>query len=154
LGEPQTGMAQMFQMMNEAHIGLGLLAQGVVRPPTTPPGSTPRSGSRGRFQQSFGSPGPDREHEDIPRRLLLTLKAGTESMRAFILKLFNLTDVSRFDPDEAVRREAGQTVDLLTPLVKAYCSDFPTCSAGRPSRSWAGWATAGSPQPQETGQGP
>ncbi len=124
LGEPQTGMAQMFQMMNEARIGTGLLAQGVAsaaydaariyaQERVQGPLFTNRSGPRVRIV----------EHEDI-RRLLMTLKAGTEAMRAFIMKLFYLTDVSRFDPDEAVRREAGQTVDLLTPLVKAYCSDF------------------------------
>ena len=30
LGDPQTGMAKMFQMMNEARIGTGLLAEGVA----------------------------------------------------------------------------------------------------------------------------
>jgi 3-(methylthio)propanoyl-CoA dehydrogenase len=124
LGEPQTGLAQMFQMMNEARIGTGLLAQGVAsaaydaarmyaKERVQGPLFTNRSGPRVRIV----------EHEDV-RRMLLTLKAGTEAMRAFILKLFYLTDISRFDPDEAVRREAGQTVDLLTPLAKAYCSDF------------------------------
>jgi hypothetical protein len=54
----------------------------------------------------------------------MTLKAGTEAMRAFIMKLFYWTDVARYDPDEQVRKETGQLVDLLTPLVKAYCSDF------------------------------
>jgi hypothetical protein len=45
-------------------------------------------------------------------------------MRAMIGKLFYLMDVSERDPDEEERRQALQQVELLTPLVKAYCSDF------------------------------
>ena len=124
LGEPHTGMAKMFQMMNDARIGTGLLAQGVA--------SAAYDAARIYAQERIqGSPFTNRsaprvrivEHEDI-RRMLMMLKAGTEAMRAFIMKLYYTTDVSRCDPDEAVRREAGQWVDLLTPLVKAYCSDF------------------------------
>ncbi|MFH0787646.1 MAG: acyl-CoA dehydrogenase [Pseudomonadota bacterium] len=124
LGEPQSGLAMMFQMMNEARIGTGLLALGVsasaydaariyAKERVQGPLFTARSAPRVRII----------EHEDI-RRMLLTLKAGTEAMRAFIMKLYYLTDISNHDPDEQVRRETGQEVDLLTPLVKAYCSDF------------------------------
>ncbi|MCU0579635.1 MAG: acyl-CoA dehydrogenase [Desulfobacterota bacterium] len=124
LGEPQTGMAKMFQMMNEARIGTGLLAQGLACAAYDAARLYARERVQGpRFSQRSGPRVRIVEHEDV-RRMLLTLKAGTEAMRAFILKLFYLTDVSRFDPDEAARRDAGQTVDLLTPLVKAYCSDF------------------------------
>jgi len=124
LGEPQSGLAQMFQMMNEARIGTGLLALGVAasaydaariyaKERVQGPLFTARSAPRVRII----------EHEDI-RRMLMTLKGGTEAMRAFIMKLYFLTDVSNHDPDEQVRQETGQLVDLLTPLVKAYCSDF------------------------------
>ncbi|MBI5606317.1 MAG: acyl-CoA dehydrogenase C-terminal domain-containing protein [Deltaproteobacteria bacterium] len=124
LGEPHSGIAKMFQMMNEARIGTGLLAQGVAasaydaaryyaRERLQGPPFTARSTPRVRII----------EHEDV-RRMLMMLKAGTEAMRAFVLKLFYLTDISNHDPDEKVRQETGRTVDLLTPLVKAYCSDF------------------------------
>ena len=124
LGDPQTGMAKMFQMMNEARIGTGLLGQAVAaaaydaariyaKERVQGPLFTNRKGPRVRIV----------EHEDV-RRMLMTLKAGTEAMRGFIMKLYYKTDVSRFDPDEAARLEANQWVDLLTPLVKAYCSDF------------------------------
>lgn len=124
LGEPHSGMSKMFQMMNEARIGTGLLAQGVAasaydaarfyaRERLQGPPFTARNSPRVRII----------ENEDV-RRMLMTLKAGTEAMRAFILKLFYLTDISNHDPDEKVRQETGRLVDLLTPLVKAYCSDF------------------------------
>ncbi len=124
LGEPQTGMSKMFQMMNEARLGTGLLALGVASAAYDAARSYAKERVQGPlFSNRSGPRVRIVEHEDV-RRMLLTLKAGTEAMRAFILKLYYLTDVSRFDPEEAVRREAGQTVDLLTPLVKAYCSDF------------------------------
>jgi alkylation response protein AidB-like acyl-CoA dehydrogenase len=124
LGEPRTGMNKMFQMMNEARMGTGLLALGVASAAYDAARSYAKERVQGPlFSNRSGSRVRIVEHEDV-RRMLLTLKAGTEAMRAFIMKLYYLTDVSRFDPEDAVRREAGQTVDLLTPLVKAYCSDF------------------------------
>lgn len=124
LGEPHSGIAKMFQMMNQARIGTGLLAQGV----SASAYDAARNYAKERFQgPSFTARSASRvriiEHEDV-RRMLMMLKAGTEAMRAFILKLFYLTDISNHDPDEKVRQETGRIVDLLTPLVKAYCSDF------------------------------
>ncbi len=54
----------------------------------------------------------------------MNLKSGTEAMRAMIGKLFYLIDMSEYDPDEATRNKAFSQVELLTPLVKAYFSDF------------------------------
>jgi len=54
----------------------------------------------------------------------MTLKAGTEAMRAMIGKLFFLIDMAMYDPDEETRKKAGGQVELFTPLVKAYCTDF------------------------------
>jgi len=42
----------------------------------------------------------------------------------FAGKLFYLLDIAQNDPDEAVRDKAEKQVDLVTPLIKAYCSDF------------------------------
>jgi hypothetical protein len=39
-------------------------------------------------------------------------------------KLFYFIDTHEHDPDEAKRNDAGLQVELFTPLVKAYCSDF------------------------------
>ena len=124
LGEPNTGMAKMFQMMNEARIACCLQALGIAASAY----DTARQYAKERVQ---GLPFTDRDagrvpiiqHEDV-RRLLMNLKAGTEAMRAMIGKLLFLMDISHHDPDEAFRKKAGQQVELLTPLVKAYSSDF------------------------------
>jgi alkylation response protein AidB-like acyl-CoA dehydrogenase len=124
LGEPNSGMAKMFQMMNEARMSCGVQALGLAASAY----DTARYYAKERFQ---GPPFTNRKAERVPiiqhedvRRLLMNMKAGTEAMRAVIGKLFYLIDVYHHDPDDAARKKAGLRVELLTPLVKAYFSDF------------------------------
>ncbi|MBW1782360.1 MAG: acyl-CoA dehydrogenase [Deltaproteobacteria bacterium] len=124
LGEPNSGMAKMFQMMNEARIGCGIQALGL----TASAYDTARQYAKERIQGPlFTNRDADRvpiiQHEDV-RRMLMNLKAGTEAMRAMIGKLMHFIDQARHDPDEPTRELAEQRVELLTPLVKAYSSDF------------------------------
>jgi 3-(methylthio)propanoyl-CoA dehydrogenase len=124
LGEPHSGMAKMFEMMNEARMGCGVQTLGL----TAAAYDSARQYAKERFQ---GPPFTNRraervpiiQHEDV-RRMLMNLKSGTEAMRAMIGKLFYLIDLSEYDPDEANRKKAFSQVELLTPLVKAYISDF------------------------------
>ena len=124
LGEPHSGMAKMFQMMNEARMGCGVQALGLASSAY----DTARQYAKERVQ---GPPFTDRkadrvpiiQHEDV-RRMLMNLKSGTEAMRAMVGKLYYLIDVHENDPDKETAQKAGLQVELLTPLVKAYCSDF------------------------------
>jgi len=124
LGEPNTGMAKMFQMMNEARVGTGLMGLAL----SASAYDAARVWAKRRVQ---GPPFTDRRgqrvkiinHEDV-RRMLLHMKAGTEAMRALIAKTYYLMDVARFEPDAAARQKAAGLVELYTPLVKAYCTDF------------------------------
>jgi len=63
------------------------------------------------------------QHEDV-RRMLMNLKAGTEAMRAMLAYLYFQIDVARYDPDDEERLKAYNRIELMTPLVKGYCSDF------------------------------
>ena len=124
LGERNSGMAKMFQMMNEARMGCGVQALGL----TASAYDTARLYAKERVQGPlFTNRDADRvpiiQHEDV-RRMLMNLKAGTEAMRAMIGKLFCFIDIHEHDADEAVREDAGLQVELFTPLVKAYCTDF------------------------------
>jgi alkylation response protein AidB-like acyl-CoA dehydrogenase len=124
LGEPDSGMAKMFQMMNEARMGCGIQGVGV----SASAYDTARLYAKERIQ---GPPITNRkadrvpivQHEDV-RRMLMNLKSGSEGMRAMLAHLFYLIDVAEHDPDEAERKKASDRVELLTPLVKAYCSDY------------------------------
>ncbi len=124
LGEPHTGMAKMFQMMNEARIGCGVQALGLSA-------SAYDTASQYAKERVQGPPATNRKgdrvqiikHEDV-RRLLMNLKAGTEAMRAMLGKTMFLVDVAEHDPEEEERKKAGNLIELLTPLVKAYFADF------------------------------
>ncbi len=124
LGDPGTGMAKMFEMMNAARMATGLVGLTL----TANAYDTARVYAKERVQgPPFTNRHADRvpiiQHEDV-RRMLMRLKAGTEAMRAIVAKVFYLIDVSQHDPDEDRRREAGMQMEMFTPLVKAYCSDF------------------------------
>ncbi|MBU4275879.1 MAG: acyl-CoA dehydrogenase [Proteobacteria bacterium] len=124
LGEPQSGMAKMFQMMNEARITCGLQSLGV----TASAYDAARRYAKERVQgaplsKRGGEAVPIIQHEDV-RRMLLNLKAGSEALRAFVAYLLFNADVAEHDPDAAVREEATYRMDILTPLVKSYSTDF------------------------------
>jgi alkylation response protein AidB-like acyl-CoA dehydrogenase len=124
LGEPHSGMAKMFQMMNEARIGCGVQSLGIAASAY----DTAREYAKERVQ---GAPLVDRhgprvpiiEHEDV-RRMLVNLKSGSEAMRAFVARLLFLIDVARHDPDDQAKKDAWNQIELLTPMIKAYNSDF------------------------------
>lgn len=122
VGEPGMGLAYMFQMVNGARMAVGLesvafganiyanvLAYAKERVQGTPFG---KRGDRVRIV----------EHADI-RRMLMNLKSLTEGMRALVYKSYFMEDISHNAPDEEERRRARGMLELLTPLVKAYCSD-------------------------------
>ncbi len=124
LGEPNTGMAKMFQMMNEARMGCGIQALGI----TASAYDIARTYAKERIQgppftNRKGDRVPIIQHEDV-RRMLMNLKAGSEGMRALIARLYYFMDISKYDPDETRRNWGRSQVELFTPLVKAYCSDL------------------------------
>jgi hypothetical protein len=114
----------MFQMMNDARIGCGVQALGL----TASAYDTARKYARERvqgplFSNRNGGRVPIIQHEDV-RRMLMNLKSGTEAIRAMIGKLMYYLDVAQNESDEAKREEIALRTELLTPLVKAYSSDF------------------------------
>ena len=124
LGEPDSGMAKMFQMMNEARMGTGVLALGLAAGAYDSVRLYARERVQGPlFTDRKGDRVPIIRHEDV-RRMLMNLKSGVEAMRAMVGKIYWLIDVSRHDPDEEARLRADFQAELLTPLVKAYCSDY------------------------------
>jgi len=124
LGEPQTGIAKMFQLMNEYRMFTGAQALGQASCAY----GVARKYAKERVQGPlYTNPRGGRvrlvEHEDI-RRMLMNQKAGTEAMRAMTAKAFYMIDVALNDPDEATRVKFEKRFDLLIPMVKAYCTDF------------------------------
>ncbi|MDI6813911.1 MAG: acyl-CoA dehydrogenase [Desulfitobacteriaceae bacterium] len=117
------GMAQMFKMINGARVDTGHSALAV----TTIAYNNSVQYAKERVQgRKITNPKGSRvriiEHEDV-RRMLLGQKATLEAMRAMIFKAYFYLDLQTFGEDPEVVRHAQRRIEVITPLIKAYCSD-------------------------------
>lgn len=124
IGEEGKGLRNMFTMMNNARIGVGL--QGVAVSEAAYQHSLQYAKDRvqsSKMGDKSGKRVPIIEHADV-RRMLLTMKATTEASRALSYLAGAEIDRMRKSPDDAARKAAEARVDLLTPLVKAWSTDL------------------------------
>jgi len=127
-GVAHQGMKQMFRMMNGARIAVGVQGLAVAATAYLNALSYARERQQGSSVKHFKDPKAPRvpiiEHSDV-RRMLLEMKAKIEGMRTLAIKLALHQDMAlamaKKDAGIAARHQ-GQ-VDLLTPIVKAYCAD-------------------------------
>src|SRR5260370_41465692 len=56
--------------------------------------------------------------------MLLTMKSQIEAMRAFGYVLAAAADLAHKHPDAAKRRRCQERVDLLTPVLKGWCTEL------------------------------
>ncbi|MCO7610194.1 acyl-CoA dehydrogenase [Pseudomonas chlororaphis] len=126
VGQPHQGLSYMFQMMNEARIGVGMGAVMLGYAGYLYSLEYARERPQGRLPDSKDpstAPVSIIQHADV-RRMLLTQKAYVEG--AFDLGLYaaRLFDDTTTLADEAGRRQAHELLDLLTPIVKSWPSEF------------------------------
>ena len=125
IGERCRGLQYMFQMMNEARVITGLqgsaignaayqLALAYAQERRQGPKLTDRSDE----PQSVAII----EHPDVRRNLML-MKSQSEALRALCLRVSSLSDWAKAAEDEEDRTKYQDLADLLTPVVKAFCSD-------------------------------
>jgi len=126
LGEPNRGLAHMFQLMNEARIGVGLIAACIAYRGFTESLAYARERPQGRLPSSKDPLSPQVriiEHADV-KRLLLTQKMYAEGALALCLQASAWFEDQHSHPDAAQRELAGQLLDLLTPVVKSWPSRY------------------------------
>ncbi|KAF1052800.1 MAG: 3-methylmercaptopropionyl-CoA dehydrogenase [Stenotrophomonas maltophilia] len=126
VGKPHHGLAYMFQMMNEARIGVGMGAVMLGYAGYLYSLEYARQRPQGRLPDGKDPSAPQVaiiEHADV-RRMLLTQKAYVEG--AFDLGLYasRLVDDSETLADAEGRQQALELLDLLTPIVKSWPSEF------------------------------
>jgi len=127
VGEENKGIVYMFQMMNEARIGVGLqgLALGAAAHQQALAYARERiQGVDIRVMKDPNAPRvPIIEHPDV-RRMLLFGKAVTEAVRGLLMKTVFKADLAEVTTDDAEREKCNGYLELLTPVCKAYASDM------------------------------
>jgi 3-(methylthio)propanoyl-CoA dehydrogenase len=123
VGEEQGGMAAMFTMMNNARLQVGLEGLAIAERAYQAALAYARERIQGR-RRDGGEERPARivEHADV-RRMLMTMKTQIEAMRALAYAAAGALDRAEREPNAAARAAAEGRLALLTPLVKAWCTD-------------------------------
>ncbi len=123
LGNERDGMKVMFKMMNEARLGTGM--QGLDHSSAALEHAIQYAKERvqSRDMTSGSHEGvPIIRHADI-RRSLLWMKSHVEGMRSLNYWIGYCIDMAHIAETEEERERWEGYVDLITPVIKAYCSD-------------------------------
>jgi len=121
VGEEGRGLEFMFIMMNNARLNVGL--QGVAI-------------AERAYQQALGyarervqgkpigltERAPIIEHPDV-RRMLFTMKARIEAMRALAYVEAAALDFAEHDSSPTLRQQGALRADFLNPIVKGWCTE-------------------------------
>ena len=126
VGAPQQGLMNMFHMMNEARIGVGLGATVLGVTGYLHALDYARNRPQGRHPAEKDPVKPQVaiiEHTDV-RRMLLAQKAYVEGAMALVLYSARLVDEQATAPDAEARAHAGRVLDFLTPITKSWPSQW------------------------------
>jgi len=117
-------MRYMFTMMNTARLSVGIQGLSVAERAYQDALRYAQERRQGRAVGApAGEPSPIVEHPDV-RRMLLTMKAHIEAMRALLYTNAVSIDLARHHPDQAEREARRELVELLTPISKAWSTDL------------------------------
>jgi len=123
VGEENRGLEYMFTMMNHARLGVGIEGVGLAQRAYQHALEYAKTRVQGR---EIGQRGGDRvtiiHHPDV-RRMLMTMRAQIEAMRALAYVAAAALDQSKHHPDPAERARQQAFIDLLTPIVKGWCTE-------------------------------
>lgn len=127
VGQPHRGLRAMFTMMNHERLAIGLQGLGLAEVAYQSAAAYAQERLQGRSLR--GPLCPDKPadpiivHPDV-RRMLLTARAYTEAARALAGWIALQIDISERHPDARIREQAEDLVALLTPVVKAFFTDY------------------------------
>jgi alkylation response protein AidB-like acyl-CoA dehydrogenase len=126
VGQPNKGMQGMFVMMNAARLGVGNQSLGLTE--VAYQNALAYAKDRIQMRSLSGPKAKDKPadpiivHPDV-RKMLLTAKAYAEGGRALATFCAVLLDKEHNHADEKVRKDSGEMLSLLTPIVKAFLTD-------------------------------
>ncbi len=123
VGEELKGMRNMFTMMNAARIGVGMEGLSISEAAFQHALEYAHERAQGRPIGADPSESvPIVAHPDV-RRMLMTMKAYTEAMRSLLYYTAQEGDFAFHGDDDDRAMLAQDRLALLTPVVKAWCTD-------------------------------
>ncbi len=130
VGEPHKGLQYMFQMMNEARIGTGLMAACTATAAYYASLQYANERPQGRHPSNKDASHPQVliiEHADV-RRMLLFQKAVVEGSTALLAQCSYYSDLAENHPEEEVRKRNHLLLELLTPVAKSWPAEMGNLS--------------------------
>src|SRR5262249_54948693 len=123
VGDENRGLEYMFTMMNNARLSVGIEGLAIGERAY----QQARDYARTRIQSRAANgndptPVPIIRHPDV-QRMLLTMRAQIEAMRALVAFVAGSVDRAKRQPQATERAQHQAVVDLLTPVAKAWCTD-------------------------------
>ncbi|NQV83825.1 MAG: acyl-CoA dehydrogenase [Rhodospirillales bacterium] len=124
VGEENHGLQYMFTMMNNARLAIGIEGVGVSEHAYQHALAYASERIQGQVSGPDGEwvPATIDRHPDV-RRMLLSMRARTEAIRAVAYYTGAALDIARHHPDTDVRAQKQALVDMLIPVVKAWSTD-------------------------------
>jgi alkylation response protein AidB-like acyl-CoA dehydrogenase len=126
VGEELRGLNCMFQMMNEARIGTGIMAAGSASAAYYASLQYAKERPQGRHPGNKDVNTPQviiAEHADV-RRMLLFQKAVVEGSVDLLLQCSLYEDISKISEDPVEKERAHLLTELLTPIAKSFPSEY------------------------------
>jgi alkylation response protein AidB-like acyl-CoA dehydrogenase len=124
VGEEGRGLSYMFTMMNNARLSVGIQGLAIAERAYQQAAAFAKTRVQSKDDGS-ATPEPVSiiHHPDV-RRMLMTMRAQIEAMRALGYYTAAGIDGALKHPDRAAARKTQDRVDLLIPIVKAWFTDL------------------------------
>jgi alkylation response protein AidB-like acyl-CoA dehydrogenase len=122
IGQENRGLEYMFIMMNLARFSVGMEGVGISERAYQRAVAFARDRVQGKPIGLDSAAGTIIEHPDI-RRMLMTMRAQTEAMRAVAYVTAAAMDNARRHPDAEARKRHQAFVDLKIPIVKGWSTE-------------------------------
>lgn len=123
VGEENKGLSQMFLMMNEERLMVGVQALATASAAYLDALEYAKTRIQGPLLGSKDlTPIAIINHPDV-RRMLMTMKAYTEGMRSLIYFVAHNEDIKEFAESDEEKEKCQNLIDILIPVAKGYVSD-------------------------------
>ena len=139
VGEPHKGLGYMFQMMNEARIGVGMGACAMATAAyyaSLDYAALRKQGRKIAEKNPANPPVPIIEHADV-KRMLLFQRSVVEGALSLLLQCSRYVDMKKMGSDEEKEKYA-LLLDLLTPVAKSYPSEVGILSISQGLQCFGG----------------